>query len=281
MEQQERLAYLIDRLIDEDPRWAHARAAGELTVPRDAEERYRLYRSLVNVRPPRAVDAAYLEVEDAYLQERVRAQGSVGLPDIAAAVPAGLQAAADEGLYLWQGDICRLELDAIVNAANSQMLGCFMPCHGCIDNAIHTAAGVRLRLACDALMEAQGAPEPTGAAQVTPGFNLPAAHVIHTVGPIVGGPRPSARDRAQLASCYRSCLDAAADRGLASIAFCCISTGEFHFPNRAAAQIALGTVRSWRAEAAAAGRPSPVVVFNVFKDLDYRIYQELLGGKYA
>ena len=272
--QQERLAWLIDWLIADDPRWAGARAAGELAVPAVPEERYRLYRSLVNVREPRPVSAEYLQVEDAYLQEALCERGAVSLEEVRAASAATGVPGPD--ILLWQGDITRLAAGGIVNAANSQLLGCFAPCHGCIDNAIHTAAGVRLRLACDELMRAQGALEPTGRAKVTPGFNLPAARVLHTVGPIVQGPLPTARNRADLASCYRACLDAAAADGLASVAFCCISTGEFRFPQREAARIAVDTVRAWQVAAAAAGRPVPTVVFNVFKDADLAIYQRLL-----
>ena len=272
--QQERLRWLIDWLIAEDPRWAEARAAGELAVPQDAQARCRLYRSLVNVREPRAASAEYLQVEDAYLRQRLRERGAVPLHEVRAASAAAGVPGPD--LLLWQGDITRLALDGIVNAANEQLLGCFAPCHGCIDNAIHTGAGVRLRLACAELMVAQGAPEPTGRAKITPGFNLPAAHVLHTVGPIVQGPLPTARDRANLASCYRACLDLAAADGLSSVAFCCISTGEFRFPQREAARIAVDTVRAWQAAAAERGGPVPVVVFDVFKDADLAIYQRLL-----
>ena len=292
MDQQERLAWLIDWLIADDPRWAAARAAGELAVPDDPAERFRLYRSLVNVREPRPVSAEYLQVEDAYLQQALRERGAVALDEVRAESARLLAASAAGGdaeggvdvpaeadspeLLLWQGDITRLAVDGIVNAANSQLLGCFAPCHGCIDNAIHTAAGVRLRFACDELMSAQGAPEPTGRAKITPGFNLPAAHVLHTVGPLVRGPWPTARDKAALASCYRSCLDLAAEHGLGSVAFCCISTGEFRFTQRDAARIAVKTAQGWCERAAAQGSPAPTVVFNVFKDEDLALYRQLL-----
>ena len=283
MEQAERLAWLIDYLVDEDPRLAAARRRGELSVPAAEDERFRLYRSLVNVRPPRAVEASYLEVEDGLLQGRRDARPIATLDD----------AEKVGGELVWQGDITTLAVDAIVNAANSRMLGCFSPCHGCIDNAIHTAAGVRLRLACNEHMLARaerlgerapllrsgrkdGIEFPTGEAMATPGFNLPAGHVIHTVGPIVGGTAPTARNRADLAGCYRSCLDIAIERGFSSLAFCCISTGVFRFPNREAARIAIDTIRSRRAEARAAGVPFPTVVFNVFTDGDLGIYRDLL-----
>ena len=174
------------------------------------------------------------------------------------------------GLYLWQGDITTLAVDAIVNAANSAMLGCFVPCHGCIDNAIHSAAGVQLRLECARIM-AQQAEEPTGRAKITRAYNLPCRYVLHTVGPIIDG-QVTRQDRELLASCYRSCLELAATYGLKSIAFCCISTGEFHFPNELAAEIAIRTVKAFQQQ-----NPNRMeVIFNVFKDCDYEIYKKLL-----
>lgn len=163
-------------------------------------------------------------------------------------------------------------MDAIVNAANSALLGCFYPLHGCIDNIIHSRSGVQLRLACHDIMTAQGHEEPTGGAKITPAFNLPCRYVLHTVGPIITG-RVTRRDREALASCYRSCLALAADRGCESVAFCCISTGEFHFPNREAAEVAVETVRDFLNGAGRTLR----VIFDVFKDRDLEIYRELLG----
>ena len=181
-------------------------------------------------------------------------------------------------LVLWQGDITRLAVDAIVNAANSALLGCFVPGHRCIDNVIHSAAGLQLREACAVLMRAQGHDEPTGRAKITPGFNLPARYVLHTVGPIIapdsrGQYAPTEKDAARLAACYRSCLGLAREQGLRSVAFCCISTGEFHYPKRAAAEIAIRTVRDWLTETGGGMK----VVFNVFLDEDAAIYRELLG----
>lgn len=176
------------------------------------------------------------------------------------------------GLYIWQGDITTLGCDAIVNAANSGMTGCYVPCHGCIDNAIHTYAGVQLRAACAELMRRQGHEEPTGSAKMTPAFNLPCRYVLHTVGPIIDG-SPDERDMALLASCYRSCFELAAAHGVQSVAFCCISTGEFRFPNALAADIAIRTVREWQSEHS----DGMEVIFNVFKDADLEIYRERLG----
>lgn len=269
MDQTERLAWLIRALVSEDERYRG------LGVPADPDEAFRLYRSLVNVRPPRPANERYLAVEDAYLQQRthdrgvVDANGLFGDPGLAP----GESGPLDVRMALWRGDITTLRADAIVNAANSELIGCFVPCHGCIDNAIHTAAGVRLRLACaDIVARRGGTPEPTGGVQVTPGFNLPAAHVLHTVGPVVEGGRPTARDRCLLASCYESALELAARRGLRTVAFCCISTGVFGYPPRDAAQVAVATVREFLANHESMG-----VIFDVFSGSDYAIYQELLG----
>ena len=228
-------------------------------------EQRRLLRALMNVRPPRPLSGEFLALQDELLSAEREARGVVdvmALPSVA----------SDARIALWQGDITRLAADAIVNAANAALLGCFIPCHRCIDNAIHSAAGLQLRAACAALMEVQGHPEETGTAQITEGYNLPARHVIHTVGPIVSGALTD-RHRAQLASCYRSCLSLAAERGLRSIAFCCISTGEFHFPRAAAAEIAVREVRDFLTRDTSIER----VVFNVFQDEDRNIYERLLS----
>ncbi|GAA0214118.1 protein-ADP-ribose hydrolase [Selenomonas dianae] len=223
-----------------------------------------LLRALMNVRPPRPLSAEFLRMQDALLSAEREARGVVDVMTLPA-VP------SDARIVLWQGDITRLNADAIVNAANSALLGCFIPCHRCIDNAIHSAAGLQLRAACAELMERQGHPEPTGAAKLTAGYNLPARHVLHTVGPIVHGALTE-EHRQLLASCYRSCLALAAKNGLKSVAFCCISTGEFHFPNAAAAEIAVREVRDFLTVPSSIER----VVFNVFKDADLHIYERLL-----
>ena len=206
--------------------------------------------------------AEFQKVQDAYLQSEIAAKGITKLEDLTPVQP---------GLYLWQGDITTLQCDAIVNAANSGMTGCYVPNHRCIDNAIHTFAGAELRLACAELMEKQGFPEPTGHAKITPAFNLPCRYVLHTVGPIVYG-EVTPEDEAALTSCYQSCLQLAAERGLESVAFCCISTGEFHFPNERAAEIAVDTVKKFLKQKSSVKK----VVFNVFKDLDKDIYTRLL-----
>ena len=230
-------------------------------IPSDPLQLWRLYRSLVNVRMPGEMPPDYMEVENRLLQEVNQRKGIVGLHDLIEAEPK---------IYLWQGDITTLRIDAIVNAANSQMLGCFCPCHGCIDNAIHTFAGVELRNECAKIMRRQGHLEATGSAKITPGYNLPAKHVIHTVGPIIGD-AVCDKDRQALRGCYTSSMELAEQYGLTAIAFCCISTGEFRFPNELAAQIAVETVRDYL-------RHSDLkVVFNVFKDLDRQIYEKLLG----
>ena len=258
MTQQQRQAFLIRHLLDEQPRY---RGMG---IPQDNGEQKRLLRSLMNVRMPGAIDEAFLSVQDEYLREEISARGITELTDLSPIA---------QGIYLWQGDITTLRCDAIVNAANSGMTGCYAPCHGCIDNCIHTYAGMQLRLACAALMDAQGHEEATGGAKITPAYNLPCKYVLHTVGPIITGP-VTPRDQELLASCYRSCLELAEKNGIRSIAFCCISTGEFHFPNELAASIAIETVRTYKTKT-----NSPMeVIFNVFKDADYQIYRELLGA---
>ena len=259
MNQQERCLWLIKALLKDMPQYA------DTPIPALLDRRWRLLRSLMNVRPPMPVSEEFLQVQDAFLQEMTAEKGIVD----AATLPASQR---DERLILWQGDITRLKCDAIVNAANSQMLGCFSPCHGCIDNIIHTMAGVQLRLNCHELMQAQGHEEPTGQAKITPGFNLPAKYVLHTVGPIVDGPLTREHERL-LSSCYRSCLELAAEKGCESVAFCCISTGVFSFPAERAAEIAVETVLDELRQRAPVRR----VIFNVFKDSDLQIYQELLA----
>ena len=256
MNQSEKRLFLIQSLLNERP------SCHKQIIPADSERQKILLRGLMNVRRPAHIGAEFLQVQDDYLQGETAAKGVTDIADLTPVQP---------GLYLWQGDITTLKCDAIVNAANSGMTGCYIPNHRCIDNAIHTYAGVELRLACEELMERQGYPEPTGQAKITPAFNLPCRYVLHTVGPIING-RVTQQDEDLLASCYRSCLALAAEKGLASVAFCCISTGEFHFPNELAAQIAVRTVKEFLK------KPTSVkkVIFNVFKDLDRDIYEQLL-----
>lgn len=256
MTQAERRMYLIRELLAEQSQYR------KLAVPADAARQKRLLRSLMNVRFPRPIDKDVLAVQDEYLREE---QAQKGVTDFADLAPIA------EGIYLWMGDITTLRCDAIVNAANSGMTGCYVPCHGCIDNCIHTYAGMQLRQECAAIMQEQGREEETGTVKITGAYNLPCKYILHTVGPIITGPL-TRRDEELLASCYRSCLELAERYSVKSIAFCCISTGEFHFPNDTAAEIAVRTVRGYRAEMKSDIR----VIFNVFKDVDYEIYQNLL-----
>lgn len=247
-----KLDYICRYLLDEFPQYRDAPILDTL------DEKQRLMRSLLNIRPPKPVSDEFLQAQDAELQTQLEGKGIVTLPGT--------------GLLEWQGDITRMKVDAIVNAANSQMLGCFVPLHRCIDNAIHSAAGVQLRLACADMMK--GGDEPTGSARITPGFNLPAKYVLHTVGPIVPTGRPLRTQKVQLASCYHSCLNLAAENNLESVAFCCISTGEFRFPNDLACKIAVTTVRSWMES-----HPNSsvkTVIFNTFKNIDHELYQNAL-----
>ncbi len=259
MTQQERLIYLVKGLVAE----YKEKHNEHIDIPMNEEEQFNLFRALCNIRPAGSMPAEWMKIQDEYLTELAREKGIVTINDMEKRAPQ---------IYLWQGDITRLSVDAIVNAANNQLLGCFAPNHRCIDNAIHTFAGIELRMACSRMIEYMDMPEKTGVARKTYGFNLPAKHVIHTVGPIIYDSLTDI-DREQLASCYRSCLELAHAYSLQSIAFCCISTGEFRFPNEEAAQIAIDTVRTYLKET----NSKIQVVFNVFKDIDYDIYNKLLG----
>ncbi len=256
MTQNENLIWLIKYLLAENPRYSN------VEIPVDNTELFNLYRSLVNVRMPEPVSDEYLTVEDEYLNEEINKKGIAHLSELCP---------IDNDIYLWQGDITTIDTDAIVNAANNQLLGCFCPCHACIDNCIHTFSGVRLRLKCNDIMQAQGYKEPTGKAKITPAYNLPSKYVIHTVGPIISG-IITKNDKDLLASCYTKCLKIADENNLKSITFCCISTGEFHFPNDKAARIAIDTVKEYKEKT----NSKIKVIFNVFKDKDYKIYRELL-----
>ncbi len=237
----------------------------ELPRTEDVDELWTAFRALVNTRPPISASDEWLAMQDELLQGMIAEAGVSSVDDAAPST-------YDPRLRLWRGDITTLAVDAIVNAANSQMLGCWVPSHHCIDNAIHTFAGVQLRIECARIMEAQGYEEPTGMAKITSAYNLPSKHVIHTVGPIAND-HPTDLHRMQLSSCYRSCLDLAAENGLTSIAFCCISTGIFGFPQEKAAEIAVDTARAWLDE----HDSDMTIVFDVFGSADESIYRSLLG----
>ena len=256
MTQSERRIWLIEYLFGENDRY------NGVQIPSDSKEQFNLYRSLVNVCMPAPISEEYLQIEDEFLKEETAQKG---ITPITALI-------FKNDISIWQGDITTLECDAIVNAANSKLLGCFCPCHACIDNCIHTFAGVRLRLKCNEIMENQLFDEPTGKAKITPAYNLPCKYVLHTVGPIVYGELTEKHEEL-LAFCYEECLKCADENGLKSIAFCCISTGEFHFPNDKAAEIAVKTVKDYKAKTDS----NIKVVFNVFKDKDRKIYEQLLG----
>lgn len=275
MDQKERRIYLIEKLLQENTEQEPVSMLGEnrkkirgfmlqddASVPQDEEEQKRLLRGLMNVRYPKKCASAFLQIQDEYLKEEIAGKGITDCEDL---IPAA------EGLYIWQGDITTLRCDAIVNAANSGMTGCYVPNHSCIDNCIHTFAGMELRWTCAEIMERQGHEEPTGKAKITPAFNLPCRYVLHTVGPIVQG-WLTERDCELLKSCYRSCLSLAREYGLKSVAFCCISTGVFCFPAEKAAEIAVEMVKEFQAENPGIDK----VIFNVFKDEDKRIYERLL-----
>lgn len=254
------LDYILELLLNEQTQYSRV-------LPTNLNEKLKLMQMLMNIRHALPVPPQFLLAQDVVLKELRLSKEDVALESIP-------HSTIDKRIRLWQGDITRLKVDAIVNAANSQLLGCFHPLHGCIDNAIHTAAGVQLRLECYELMKGQGFEEPTGSAKITKGYNLPAKHVIHTVGPIIYTETSSVFEENQLASCYKSCLQLADKHQLKSIAFCCISTGEFKFPNQRASEIAVQTVLNYFEENSAT--TIDAVVFNVFKDLDFLIYKQLL-----
>ena len=264
-----RLDFLIDYLIKENPQYS------EMEIPTTEQGKRDLFRALRNVREPKPVSEEFLRLQDEELQAQLQEKGIVEWVDIMdVGRDAPWHVSTGKQLLLWQGDITRLRVDAIVNAANAQMLGCFHPLHGCIDNAIHSAAGVQLREECHRLMQQQGHLEPTGRAKITKAYNLPCKHVIHTVGPIIPNGIPTAFQQDQLASCYRSIMQLSDENHLESIAFCCLSTGEFRFPNQLAAEIAVKTVKDYLTV-----HPDfsvKHVVFNVFKDEDRDIYQRIL-----
>ena len=256
MNQEERRIYLINTLLKEH------REYQSIEIPKDESSQKLLLRDLMNIREPKKISKEFYQIQDEYLQEETKKKGIVDCDEL---VP------LQEHLYLFQGDITTLKCDAIVNAANSQMTGCYIPHHRCIDNCIHSYAGMQLRYACYQIMEKQGRKEETGKAKITKGYNLPCRYVLHTVGPIIYY-KVTNKEKEQLASCYRSCLELADAYHLESIAFCCISTGEFHFPKELAAKIAIETVKDYLKKETSIKK----VIFNVFKDEDRDIYQRYL-----
>ncbi|SEQ08672.1 O-acetyl-ADP-ribose deacetylase (regulator of RNase III), contains Macro domain [Treponema bryantii] len=281
MTQAERRLYLITELLKEDKGSAGFKLGlvpgneGGFVIPDDEKSQCDILRALMNIRGPYSISEDFLRIQDEYLQQVNKERGITNIADLKPVrETGGFDKLNHRGqLYLWQGDITTLKVDAIVNAANSALLGCFAPLHICIDNCIHTFAGIQLRLACYELMQKQGHEEGTGLCKITPAFNLPSRYVLHTVGPIIYtsvGPR----EKILLANCYKNCLETAAQNQLESVAFCCISTGVFRFPADLAAQIAVETIEMWLAE----NPDSSVkkVVFNVFGNKDLEIYQGLL-----
>jgi len=263
MTQDQRLDFLVEEFKVDSGEYK------DIRTPADQQGKRRILRSLMNIRMPKKMDESVIAVQDEYLRERIRENGIVALVDIPETKP---------GLSIWQGDITRLAVDAIVNAANSQMLGCFIPMHTCIDNCIHTFAGVQLRAECARQMEqlktryGRDYEQPTAVPMLTDAYNLPAKKVIHIVGPIVQGRLTPALEN-DLADCYRNTLDLCAENGLRSVAFCCISTGVFRFPADRAAEIAVKTVTEWLK---GNGSKMERVIFNVFNDRDRHYYEQLL-----
>lgn len=256
MNQTKRRRFLIQELLQEDISYQ------DIIIPADEREQKQLLRGLMNIRPPKKINPKFLSVQDEYLKSEIISKGITKLENLEP---------VSEGLYLWQGDITTLCCDAIVNAANSSMTGCYVPNHRCIDNCIHSFSGIQLRIDCTEIMSRQGYKEPTGEAKITKAYNLPCKYILHTVGPIVSGCLTD-KDCKLLEKCYCSCLSLAAEKELESVAFCCISTGEFHFPNKRAAEIAVSTVKNFMKKETSIKK----VVFNVFKDLDRELYRQML-----
>lgn len=255
MNRSEKLLWLIKFLLSENDGYTNVK------IPENENERFRLFRGLINIREPKPISEEFLAVQNELLREMLTTRGIVNYKDLTSIEP---------NIYLWQGDITALKCGAIVNAANSALLGCFCPCHGCIDNAIHTFAGIQLRSECAEIIRKQGFDEPAGQAKITDAYNLPCEYVLHTVGPIVDEALTEKHKR-QLTSCYRSCLELSVRNNIKSVAFCCISTGEFRFPNEIAAEIAVKTVREFTKNDF-----NIEVIFNVFKDKDFEIYKRIL-----
>ena len=257
MNQEEKRLYLIKYLLSENNKYS------DVDIPSNEDDQKKLLRSLFNVRLPALVGEEFLRVQDEYLKEEIKLKGICDIKNLNY---------IEDGIYLWQGDITTLKCDAIVNAANSGMTGCYIPCHNCIDNIIHTFAGIELRNDCNEIMMKQGHEEETGKAKITKAYNLPSKYIIHTVGTIVNG-NVTNENQEELKSCYMSCLKLADEKKLSNIAFCCISTGVFGFPNKKAEEIAIDTVKRYKSE----NNSKIEVIFNVFKECDYEIYKSLLG----
>lgn len=259
MNQKQRIDYLIKYMLDEDERYSH------IEIPQDEEDKKHLLRGLFNIRYASNASDEFIKIQDEYLQNETKIKGIVDSSDF-------VHTKQNEKIYIWQGDITRLKIDAIVNAANSQMLGCFEPNHSCIDNIIHTMAGIKLRFECDEIMKKQNHSEKTGNAKITKAYNLPSEYVIHTVGPIIHGDLTE-EDEKLLESCYKSCLEVASKNNVKSIAFCCISTGVFRFPQKRASEIAVNTVSKFLEN----DKNIQKVVFNVYLDKDKELYDNLLN----
>ena len=257
MNQTERRIFLIKELQRDKSQLSHYK------IPADEQGQKDLLRGLMNIWMPKPLSEEYLRIESEYLKAETEMKGITHISDLKP---------IDGDLYLWQGDITTLECDAVVNAANSQMLGCWQILHNCIDNCLHSASGLALRYRCYEIMQKQGHEEPTGQAKITPAYNLPSKYVLHTVGPIVSG-RLTEEHCELLKSCYLSCLELAEENGCKSIAFCCISTGVFGFPQYEAAEIAVSTVKDYKKTTGSKIK----VIFNVFKEEDLNIYQKLFA----
>lgn len=277
IEQEKRLDYLLKVFKEDSVQYK------DLEVRDSYDDKRMALRSLMNIRMPKSMADDIIKVQNEFLTEEAREKGIVTLADIPAlSEQSKYNIKYADKISIWQGDITRLSVDAIVNAANSQMLGCFVPCHRCIDNAIHSGAGIELRQECSHYMNRKkmmlgpAYEEPTGKAMLTKGYNLPAKYVIHTVGPVVGYKLTDSL-RKDLENCYENVLKCCVENEIRTVAFCCISTGEFHFPNDEAAKIAVKTVTEFLSKHK---QSFDRIIFNVFKDEDREIYESICGGDF-
>ena len=261
----EKLDFLINYLIKEN------KNIDIKKIPQDIMEKKRLYRSLCNIREPLPISKEYIEIENEFLKEENKIKGIINLKETQSFINY-----KETQIYLWQGDITTLKVDSIVNAANSHGIGCFIPCHKCIDNAIHSRSGIELRLECNQIMQKIGMLQ-TGKSFITKGYNLPSKYVIHTVGPIIYE-NVTEKEIQELKDCYINSLKLAKENNIKEIAFPCISTGEFRFPKELASKIAIQTIKEYLSTNE---KYFEKIIFNVFSEEDYKIYLKNLGEIYG
>ena len=238
------------------------------------KDKKRIYRSLCNIRDAKPISEEYFKIENKYLQEELNKKDITDVADIQPAkeLLKVTNLKYEDKICLWKGDITTLKIDAIVNAANSQGLGCFVPMHSCVDNIIGSNAGVSLRLECNKVMKEKNYFLPTGKAFITKGYNLPAKYVIHTVGPIIYE-EVTEKEEQELINCYINSLKLAIQNGIKTIAFPCISTGKFRFPKTQACKLAIKAVEEFLDTH---NDEIDKIVFNIYIEEDYEIYEQYI-----